>query len=555
MSRTNPARPVVAVLVLIWALVVPASGEVIFDIGVIPSPFSPNADGVFDSTAVYYSLSERAAIVVSIADSLGAGFWTLWSGWEDEGTHSHWWDGWYGSPGDTLAADGEYRFLVKAIPESDPFEEVEFPFIVDTVAPPLYSVDVAPSRFSPDADGVGDSLLISFEAGISEPSDEILVTVLDAADQLVRLVYSATGVASADVFWDGTDAGGVVADDGLFFVSVESRDAAGNVSESGALIDLDTAPPLLGVDYPDTNVAELRFATTVAALTGWAHDRAGVVEIEMSLDQEVWDTVAIGRPDSVSWAGSVACTSCIPDTLDETLAVYVRAHDGTPTADGEGHVNGPSTSVPVLTFDVIFDVAPPDHESTTASGGDVVFEAGETITVTSRWDDEGYVIEADFSQVDSEFDPAEVAVSEPSAGRYVVTYDISTANSFVPVTNAPVTITATDSFARSVSDTTLYVSVLPGTSDGPASVGVDVNSFRPLLGERAVVSLGSYEGTATVSLYNMTGTLVRTLESEGGSSISWYGDNDDGGLVASGVYFIRIQTGDSESVRKVAVIR
>ncbi|MFH1865676.1 MAG: T9SS type A sorting domain-containing protein [Candidatus Eisenbacteria bacterium] len=552
MSRTNPARPAAAVLVLVLALAVPASGGLIFDVGVIPSPFSPNADGVFDSTAVYYSLSEEAAIVISVGDSSGGGLWTLWSGWEDEGTHSHWWDGWFG---DSLALDGEYRFLIKAIPQFSPYEETDFPFVVDTVAPPLYSVDVAPSRFSPDADGVGDSVMISFLAGVSEPSDEILVTVLDADDHPVRLVYSATGVASAVLFWDGTDAGDAVAADGLYFVSVESRDAAGNLSGSGALVDLDTAPPLLGVDYPDSNITELRFATPAAVLTGWAHDRAGVVGVEMSLDQEVWNEVVVGRPDSVSWAGSVSCASCVPDTLDETLEVFVRAHDGMPTADGEGHVNGPSASVPVLSFEVIFDVAPPEHVSSTVSGGVDVFEAGETITITSRWDDTGYVIDADFSQVDSEFDPSDVVVNETTAGRYTVTYETSGSNSFMPVVDAPVIITATDSFSRSTSDTTVTVTVLPATSGGPASLGVDVNSFQPFLGERVVISLGSYEGTATVSVYNMAGTLVRTLDGEGGSSVSWYGDNDDGGSVASGVYFLRIRTGESESVRKVAVIR
>jgi len=554
MPRTNPAWPVAVALALVWALAVPATGGVITDVGAIPSPFSPNADGVFDSTAVYYSLSERAAVVVSIGDSLGVGFWTFWSGWEEEGTHSHWWDGWYGFHADTLAVDGEYRFLVKAIPESEPFEEVSFPFVVDTVAPPLNSVDVAPSRFSPDGDGVGDSLMISFEAGI-EPSDQVLITVLDANDDPVRQVYSATGVPSAVLFWDGTDSGGAAADDGLFFISVETRDAAGNSSESGALVDLDTAPPLLGVDYPDSAATDVRVGTPDAEVTGWAYDRAGVVRVEMSLDQEEWVDIAIGRPDSVSWTASVLCTSCIPDTLDETLGLFIRAHEGTPTAGGEGHVNGPSSAVPVLSFDVIFDVAPPEHVSSSVSGGDDTFEVGETVTITSMWDDAGYEVSADFSEVDSEFDPADVEVEETTGGRYSVTYEISEANTFVPVTGAQVLITATDFFSRSAVDSSLSISVVPPSSGDPAVFSVSVNSFRPLLGERVVISLGSYEGSATVDIHNMAGTLVRTLTSEGGSSVSWYGDNDAGSSVASGAYFLRIQTGGSETIRKVAVIR
>lgn len=551
MYRTNPARPAAAVLVLVWALAVPAAGGLISDVGAIPNPFSPNADGVFDSTAVYYSLSEQAAVVISVADSAGVGLWTLWSGWEDEGRHSHWWDGWFG---DSLASDGEYQFLIKAIPESGPYEEAAFPFVVDTEAPPLHDVEVAPSRFSPDGDGVGDSLMIRFEAGISEPSDQVLVTVLDEDIEPVRLVYSATGVASAVLFWNGADEVGAVAPDGLFFVKVETRDAAGNGEWSGALVDLDTSPPELGVDYPETTTMEIRVDSSVAELTGWAYDRAGVVSVELSVDQEEWTEVAVGRPDTVSWAGSVACTSCIPGSLDEVLEVFVRAHDGTPTADGQGHVNGPSTSVPILSFDVIFDVAPPEHVSSTVSGGDDTFEPGETITITTMWDDTGYGITADFSQVDSEFDPADVGVSETTSGRYTVTYEISEANSFVPVVDAPVIITATDHFGRSLAVEAVTVTVLPATSDGPTGVvAVNVNSFEPLAGESVDITLGSYEGTATVRVYNMAGTHARTLE--GDSPINWDGDNDAGDPVASGVYFLRIQIGESESVKKVAVIR
>jgi flagellar hook assembly protein FlgD len=551
MYRTNPARPAAAVLVLVWALAVPAAGGLISDVGAIPNPFSPNADGVFDSTAIYYSLSEQAAVVISVADSAGVGFLTLWSGREGEGTHSHWWDGWFE---DSFVADGEYQFLIKAIPDSGPIEEAAFSFVVDTVAPPLNDVEVAPSRFSPNGDGVGDSLMIRFEAGISEPSDQVLVTVLDEDIEPVRLVYSATGVASAVLFWNGTDEAGAVAPDGFFFVKVETRDAAGNGEWSGALVDLDTSPPVLGVDYADTTTMEIRVDSSVAELTGWAYDRAGVLSVEMSVDQEEWIEVALGRPDTVTWAGSVACTSCTPGELDEVLQVFVRAYDGTPTADGQGHVNGPSTSVPILSFDVIFDVAPPEHVSSTVSGGNDTFESGDTITITTMWDDNGYDVTADFSQVDSEFDPVDVGVSETTGGRYTVTYEISEANSFVPVEDAPVIITATDYFSRSVADTTVTVTVLPSTSDGPTgAVAVDVNSFEPLAGERAVITLGSYEGTAMVRVYNMAGTHVRTLE--GSSPINWDGDNDAGDSVASGVYFLRIQVGESESVKKVAVIR
>ena len=554
MHRTNLARPAAAVLVLVWALAIPAAGGLISDVGAIPNPFSPNADGVLDSTAIYYSLAELADVVVSVADSAGIGFLTLWSGWEDEGTHSHWWDGRFE---DSFVADGEYRFLIKAVPESGSSyeeEEVEFPFVVDTEAPPLHDVEVVPSRFSPDGDGVGDSLMIRFDAGVSEPSDQVLVTILDGDDEPVRQIYSSTGIASAVLFWDGADETGAVASDGLFFVRVETRDAAGNQAESGALVDLDTAPPDLSVDDLDTTAMEIRVDSSVAELTGWAYDRAGVVSVELSVDQGEWTEVALGRPDTVTWAGSVACESCLADSLDETVQLLVRAHDGTPTADGQGHVNDSSTSAPMLSFDVVFDVAPPRHESSTLSGGNDTFEPDETITITTTWDNDRYTVTADFSQVDGESDSLDVAWI--SGDRYSVTYEIPAADSLVlPVEDAQVFITATDGFGRRVTVEAVTVTVLPGSSDDPAGVlRLDVNSFEPMAGGKVVITLGAHEGTATVSVYNMAGTLVRTLESQD-DEIRWYGDNDAGDSVASGVYFLRIQVGESESVRKVAVIR
>ncbi len=533
MHRTNPARPAAAVLMLVWAVAVPAAGGLISDVGAIPNPFSPNADGVFDSTAIYYSLSEPAKVTLAVADSLGAGYLTLWSNLaEDEGAHSHWWDGWFidSLATEVLVPDGEYRFLIKAVPESGSSyeeEEAEFPFVVDTEAPPLHDVEVVPSRFSPDGDGVGDSLMIRFEAGISEPSDQVSVTILDGDDEPVRQIYSSTGIASAVLFWDGADEAGAVASDGLFFVRVETRDAAGNQVESGALVDLDTLPPELGVDDLDSTTMEFRVDSSVAELTGWAHDRAGVVLVELSVDQEEWTEVALGRPDTVTWAGSVACESCAIDSLDETMQVFMRAHDGMPTADGQGHVHGSSSSVPVYTFDVIFDVAPPEHESSTVSGGDGTFEPGETITITTMWDDGGYTVTADFSQVDGVSDSLDAP--QISGGRYTVAYEIPAAESLdLPVIDAQVIITATDCFLRETVVEAVTVTVLPGTSEDSQSLAVDVNYFEPLSGGKVEITLGSHEGTATVSVYNMAGTLVRTLEREGESSIKWHGDNDAG---------------------------
>ena len=69
------------------------------------------------------------------------------------------------------------------------------------------------------------------------------------------------------------------------------------------------------------------------------------------------------------------------------------------------------------------------------------------------------------------------------------------------------------------------------------------------------IGLGDASGAAAAEIYNMAGTLVRTIEAEGEASVEWDGSNDDGDTMSSGAYFVRIRTDDGEAVRKVAVVK
>jgi len=84
---------------------------------------------------------------------------------------------------------------------------------------------------------------------------------------------------------------------------------------------------------------------------------------------------------------------------------------------------------------------------------------------------------------------------------------------------------------------------------------VDRNSFSPVEGDDVEIDIGSgFSGTLLVEIYNMAGILVRSIE-ESGSSVAWDGRNSDGEIVASGVYFLRIEAGGDDEIRKVAVVK
>ena len=89
----------------------------------------------------------------------------------------------------------------------------------------------------------------------------------------------------------------------------------------------------------------------------------------------------------------------------------------------------------------------------------------------------------------------------------------------------------------------------------PDGLALDRNWFNPTAGEALEISLGQYEGAVSVDLYSLGGAQVRSLQLESASSVIWNGTNEDGDYVASGVYFVRIETDEGDAVRKVAVVK
>ncbi|MBM3307141.1 MAG: T9SS type A sorting domain-containing protein [Candidatus Eisenbacteria bacterium] len=539
------------VLVGIAALVASAEGGVLTGIGAIPDPFSPNVDGVYDSTAVHYTLSETAAVIVSVADSSLVELATLWAGWEGAGDRRHWWNG---RVGGAVAGDGRYAFVVTAVPQGGGLEQAVAPLRLDTDPPVVLQLEALPARFSPDADGVADTLTVSGSAAFAHASDRVRVRALTPSGSVVRSILPPSGSGSFRARWDGRSDSGVVSPDGLYVIEAEAWDLAGNSSEATVLIDLDIAPPRLGARFPQPGAAEFRVADTLAVVTGWAYDRAGVRAVQVSLDGVAWTGVGASGADTVDWSHALVCGACVPGVADESVSLRVRAYDGAATADGLGHVNTTTSANPILSVPVVFDVAGPIHTSSTVQAPGPRFTPGQMITISTRWDSRGYTIAADFSRVDSEFLPGLVQVIDSGGGTYLVKYVTSDANALLPVTNARVIITATDAFQRSVPDSSVTVSVATGSSEVEA-FELDRNAFDPSAGESVTIGLGGGSGISRVAVYNAAGALVRSIEASGASSIAWDGRGDDGEALSSGVYFVRIRSGGNEAVRKVAVVK
>ncbi len=561
MPMTGPARLCAAALLTALLAAAPAWSAEINDLGAFPNPFSPNGDGVYDQVDIVYTLSDSARVEVDVFDSLGTIVRNLNAGDWEQGPGQHAYT-WYGlNDGSQQQPDGRYTLSVSA----DGAEPAELVLVVDTVPALVSGLSVQPSRFTPDGDGLADSTLVSCRLESAGPDDRFWAEVVDPVDGSTLDLLTGVGADSVSVYWDGSNSAGGAAADTVYTVIVRTMDTAGNADERETLVDLDTAAPVLTVHYaPDPAVEEIRVASNPdTTVVGTAYDRAGVKSVEMSVDGgDTWSTIHSARGPlwdaAVEWSHLFVCEECDPGVRDDTTSVMIRAHDATLTSNGLGHYNTSSTAHPMLSFDIIFDVAPPIYRDSYTEDQDATYEVGQRIRIKSFWDAPGYTMEADFSHVDSAvdsmFDMTGVTWSDLGGGEYRIDYTTSTGDALVPVYNAPVWIRAIDMFGRAVTDTTVTVSVVESSSSVPG-LSVSRNAFDPSASESVKIALGQGGDGARVQIYNMAGVLVRTLESGGAGEVTWSGKNESGEIVASGVYFLHITTAAGDATRSVAVVK
>jgi flagellar hook assembly protein FlgD len=83
------------------------------------------------------------------------------------------------------------------------------------------------------------------------------------------------------------------------------------------------------------------------------------------------------------------------------------------------------------------------------------------------------------------------------------------------------------------------------------------NPFNP----NTQISFSVPDGGANVSLriYDSAGRLVRTLvngyEPSGTRNVSWFGENDLGQPVASGIYFYRLSSSSFSKTKKMVLLK
>jgi flagellar hook assembly protein FlgD len=197
---------------------------------VSPAVFSPNDDGVRDSTRVTYSLPESQAVRVVVSNAAGTVVRSVRLGTQAAGTH-YW--SWNGNGDAARAADGVYTITVRT---AKTINGVSVPgrttghVRLDTTAPGMSTITGDGVRFYPYPDGYRDTYTTRFT--LSEPALLQLV-IKNAAGTTVRKLHGARRAGRTAMTWDGRDAHRQLVPAGTYSWTLTAKDAAGNHRTTG----------------------------------------------------------------------------------------------------------------------------------------------------------------------------------------------------------------------------------------------------------------------------------------------------------------------------------
>jgi flagellar hook assembly protein FlgD len=183
-----------------------------------PDPFSPNGDGVKESTTIQGTFNHSVGYSLQIKTSTGMIVRTFsglaWAG------ISHAWDGRNASG--VRVADGVYTYVLTGTDVGGSSASLSGTVALDTVAPVLAGLADAPDPFRPS---LGQSATISFT--LSEPS-YVTLRIYNNAGSLVRTLLSNSlrPATSQGVTWNGKNSSGALQPPGIYTYRVWVTDKA-----------------------------------------------------------------------------------------------------------------------------------------------------------------------------------------------------------------------------------------------------------------------------------------------------------------------------------------
>ncbi|MDR0685102.1 MAG: OmpA family protein [Spirochaetaceae bacterium] len=150
-----------------------------------------------------------------------------------------------------LCPDGDYTYsLLCTDLAGNSGQAVSLPFALDNSATELI-MSAAPEAFSPNGDGVQDSVRFSLTSKSESGIIQYSLVITDAAGRTAR-TFTGSGGLPPSIVWDGKTDGGAAASEGSYQARLSATARNGSVSNvSAGPVVLDITPPkaLLGAPY------------------------------------------------------------------------------------------------------------------------------------------------------------------------------------------------------------------------------------------------------------------------------------------------------------------
>jgi flagellar hook assembly protein FlgD len=505
------------VIFLLVALSVPSRASLISSAGIDRS-FSPNGDGIQDSTTVVYRLSDSALVYVivfqkdstSVVDTLVAG----WLQPPDTSFHVSW-DGTL--PGGSPAPEDVYAVLIRAR-DNGSRDSLFLETLIDITDPQIVVSNIDPPVFAPS---IHSQFLVDytvFDPAPSLGSVSVKVDIIDTDGNTTTLSDSLLPADSLQrATWDGSSAN----KDGTYQIKIAADDGAGNSSLALSDINVD-------IDAPKITITSLTASSTLKvipdSLMGWAWDRNGIdsLMVRYRPDPAQFETVTstVLKMDTLFF--SVILADSILDEQSHTI--NFRALD----------IVGRER---LTSFSVTLDTTPPTPPLLDMP---ISPTREPSVRVTGTVDTDALIVRIFRNGV---------RVDSVTTGDTDFEFDMA----LLPGSNR-ISARAVD-IAGNVSALSAEIEVV---FDNSAGLFI-TQPFKP--SDVFQINLSKLSTSVTLRIYDLSGNLVTVLRSDATSSnvaIPWDGLNGDGEDVRKGplvaVAETRYQDGGREIFREIFLL-
>lgn len=202
-----------------------------------PRIFSPNADGLFDTTTITYVLTETANLIIGVKDAAGSTVLSKQHEGRSAGSHQLQWTGL--GPDGSAHADGVYlvHLIADAVTQPPAVQEEQITLIIDTDPP---AIDL-----TAPLDASAHAGLVTVQGTLRDPNLHDYAVTLSGGQEPRSI---NTSVVNGEIAYSES----LDLEEGNYDLRVDARDSAGNADSKTVSFTVDKTPPRITLTSPAT---------------------------------------------------------------------------------------------------------------------------------------------------------------------------------------------------------------------------------------------------------------------------------------------------------------